>query len=64
MAVFLPGKSRGWRSLVGYIPWGCKELDTPEQLHFTLSSLFPKGIHSLGIQPLCSIIPCFYYYLS
>ena len=22
------GKSHGWRSLVGYNPWGCKELDT------------------------------------
>ena len=32
--VFLPGKSHGWRSLAGYIPWGCKELDTTEQLHF------------------------------
>ena len=26
--VFLPGKSHGQRSLVGYSPWGCKELDT------------------------------------
>ena len=23
-------KSHGWRSLVGYIPWGPKELDTTE----------------------------------
>ena len=22
---FLPGKSHGWRSLVGYSSWGCKE---------------------------------------
>ena len=28
--VFLPGKSRGWRSLVGYCPWGRKELDMTE----------------------------------
>ena len=28
--VFLPGKSHGLRSLVGYSPWGCKELDTTE----------------------------------
>ena len=21
----LPGKPHGWRSLVGYSPWGCKE---------------------------------------
>ena len=33
--VFMPGKSRGLRSLVGYSPWGCKESDTTEQLHFT-----------------------------
>ena len=30
----LPGKSHGWRSMVGYSPWGCKELDTTERLHF------------------------------
>ena len=33
--VLLPGKSHGWRSLVGYSPWGCKESDTTERLHFT-----------------------------
>ena len=32
--VFLPGKSHGQRSLVGYSPWGCKESDMMEQLHF------------------------------
>ena len=31
--VLLPGKSHGWRSLVGFSPWGCKESDTTEQLH-------------------------------
>ena len=31
----LPGKSHGWRSLVGYSPWGHKESDTTERLHFT-----------------------------
>ena len=30
--VLLPGKSHGWRSLVGYSPWGFKELDTTKQL--------------------------------
>ena len=29
-AVFLPGESRGQRSLAGYSPWGCKESDTTE----------------------------------
>ena len=35
--VLLPGKSHGWRSLVGCSPWGFKELDTTEQLHFHFS---------------------------
>ena len=34
---FLPGKSHGERSLVGYSPWGCKELDTTEQLTLSVS---------------------------
>ena len=32
--VFLPGKFPGGRSLAGYSPWGCKESDMTEQLHF------------------------------
>ena len=35
--VLLPGKSHGWRSLVGCSPWGCKESDTTERLHFDFS---------------------------
>ena len=34
--VFLPGESHGQRSLVGYNPWGCKELDMTEQLTLLL----------------------------
>ena len=30
--VFLPGESHGLRSLVGYSPWGCKELEKTERL--------------------------------
>ena len=30
--VFLPGEFHGQRSLAGYSPWGCKELDTTEWL--------------------------------
>ena len=33
-SVFMPGKSHEPRSLVGYSPQGCKELDTTERLHF------------------------------
>ena len=35
--VLLPGKSHGWRSLVGCNPWGCRESDTTEKLHFHFS---------------------------
>ena len=58
--VLLPGKSHGWRSLVGYSPWSHKESDMTERLHFTsmwaanhilihseptVSSLFPNFIN-------------------
>ena len=35
--VLLPGKSHGWRSLVGCSPWGHQESDTTEHLHFHFS---------------------------
>ena len=35
--VLLPGKSHGWRNLVGCSPWGLEELDTTERLHFHFS---------------------------
>ena len=35
--VLLPGKSHGWRSLVGWSPWGHSESDTTERLHFQFS---------------------------
>ena len=35
--VLLPGKSHGWRSLVGCSPWGRKESDMTERLHFHFS---------------------------
>ena len=45
--MFLPGKSHGRKSLVGCSPWGRKELDTTEQLHFL--SLFLS-------HPVCGIL--------
>ena len=33
-SIFLPGEFHGQRSLAGYSPWGCKELDMTEQLAF------------------------------
>ena len=35
--VLLPGKSHGWRSLVGCSPWGHEESDMTKQLHFHFS---------------------------
>ena len=32
-----PGKSHGWRNLVGCSPWGREELDMTERLHFHFS---------------------------
>ena len=32
--VLLPGKFHGLRSLIGYSPWGRKESDMTERLHF------------------------------
>ena len=37
--VLLPGKSHGWRSLVGCSPWDHEESDMTEWLHFHFSLL-------------------------
>ena len=42
--VLLPGKSHGQRSLVGYSPWGRKESDTTERIHFH----FHDAQHTVG----------------
>ena len=42
----LPGKSHGQRSLVGYSPWGSKESDPTERLHFHFH-FFPMSKHLL-----------------
>ena len=49
----VPGKSHGWRSLVGYSPWGYKESDMTEGLHFLLvcemSATVKQFEHSLTL---------------
>ena len=45
--VLLPGKSHGQRRLVGYSPWGHKESDTTEQLHFHF-----QRINRININPI------------
>ena len=49
--VFLPGEFHGERSLVGYSPWGHKQLDTIEQL----SQGIPGS--SAGKESTCNAIP-------
>ena len=48
--VFLPGEFHRQGNLVGYSPWGCKELDTTEQLTLSLSSISQScmGAHKRG----------------
>ena len=41
--VLLPGKSHGWRSLVGCSLWGRQESDTTEWLHFHFSPSCIEG---------------------
>ena len=53
-SVLLPGKSHGRRSLVGCSPWGHKESDMTEQLHFHFSlSCIGEGN---GNPPQCSCL--------
>ena len=60
--VFLPGKSHGWRSPVGYRPWGREELDTTEQLHFTsLHTVKGFGVVNKAQIYVFLELSCFFY---
>ena len=58
--VLLSGKSQGWRSLMGYSPWGCEEQDTTQRLPF-LSVLYrlPEcpSVYQMGCYPSSLIMP-------
>ena len=51
--VLLPGKSHGWRSLVGYIPWGQTESDMTERLHFHFSLSCTREGNGNALQCFC-----------
>ena len=54
--VLLPGKSHGWRSVVGHSPWGLKESDTTERLHFHLSlSWYITSFSKDGFKTWCLV---------
>ena len=43
--------SRGWRSVVGYSTWGCRESDTTERLQFQFHSAHKLNKQGDSIQP-------------
>ena len=51
--VLLPGKSYGWRSLVGCSLWGRTESDTTERLHFDFSPSCIGGGNGNPLQCSC-----------
>ena len=51
--VLLPGKSHGWRSLVGCSPWGCEESETTERLRFHFSLSFIGAGNGNPLQCSC-----------
>ena len=54
--VLLPGKSHGWRSLVGCSPWGHKGLDTTEwlnRLSLVVGGDFPGSL--AGKESTCNV---------
>ena len=51
--VLLPGKSHGWRSLVGCSPWGRQELGSTGRLHFHFSVSCIGGGNGNPLQCSC-----------
>ena len=54
----------GWRSLVGYSPWGCKESDTTERLNITSLQKKPRAAAALQLSacsPSESVLLCSAY---
>ena len=62
-SIFLPGKSHGQRSLVGYRPWGRKEVDMTEATEHTfwgLGTMAFTGADGGGCGlDSCSVILCY-----
>ena len=50
-ALFFPGESHGQRSLVGYSPWGRKELDMTEHTLTKLWVFLEQMAHLEIVQP-------------
>ena len=63
--LLLPAKFHGLRSLEGYSPWGLKEWDMTEQLHFLsfLYFLFPLMFHK-SVLYICISIPSWLLFIN
>ena len=61
--VFLPRESHRGRSLVGYSPWGLKESNMTERLHFVFIcfTMLPSGRHKLWEQVFVFFFFFFHY---
>ena len=53
--IFLPGESHGRSSLGGYSPWGRKESDSTERLHFHFLSF---QLNRIGRPAGGALLPC------
>ena len=47
--VFLSGESHGQRSLAGYSPWGCRELDTAEVAEYSRTHITSEATYKLSV---------------
>jgi len=54
--VLLPGKFHGQRSLAGYGPWGHKESDITERLHFLFSLSYERPRIAKFIQSESTVV--------
>ena len=58
--VFLPGEFHGQRSLAGYSPWGCIELDTTERLTHTYTICQDSPIQGQKLKTALAKIVIYY----
>ena len=65
--VFLPGKSHGWRNLVGYSPWHCKRaghgLANEHHHHYPMQILLSVSQYVKPVWTLSSTLKYEYYFL-
>ena len=61
--IVLPEKFHGQKSLAGYSPWGCKELDTMQRLNKSINQNLPSKLSLVCFKP-SNRLPCFKMFTS